>query len=74
MNKPIRIKRSKFETAGGRIITIALGYVEFPDGTFCVFNVRLQAEQGSEGGIRLIAEDVNKDNGGVSNRKLRRAN
>lgn len=54
------IQREEFQAAGFKVIDLASGEVEWPDGQVCRYSVRLQAMPGSEGDIVLIAEDINR--------------
>jgi hypothetical protein len=72
MPKTKLIRRRKFETSGFRTIELSRGIVQFPDATQCRFNVRLLADPGEEGGIRLVVEDINKPTGHSKSIKLTR--
>lgn len=66
------IDRGEFEVAGFRVIPIAKGEVVFSDNRRCRYSVRLRAEQGSEGDIKLVVEDFNNRASPVSTpRKLK---
>ena len=66
------IHRRKFENSGWRTIPLAQGQVVWPDGRKSRFNVRLMAKPGTEGDIQLIAEDINRTNGGTKTITLSR--
>lgn len=51
------IPRSAFETCGFRSMTIACGEVVWEDGRTNSFSVRLVADQGTAGGIRVVVDD-----------------
>lgn len=53
------IPRRRFERES--VIELSRGVVTWPNGKLCRFNVRLVADQGSEGDVRLIAEDINRE-------------
>lgn len=56
----LEIPRSRFENEGFRTVELARGSVLFGDKTTCKFNVRLMADPGTEGDIRIIVEDINR--------------
>lgn len=70
------IQRAAFQSAGFKVIDIASGKVEWPDGKVCRYSIRLQAMPGDEGDIVLIAEDINRKETGANpvRFKLRKAN
>lgn len=66
----IALHRQSFETADLNTIPLARGTITFEDGRVARFNVRLAADPGSDGDIRLVCEDINRPIG-HSTRSLR---